>query len=436
MENLTALAEKLKNLIESKLWAKVLVAMFLGVLLGFALNSLKDQLSETIIGSIANWLSFPGKLFMKLIQMIMIALIVSSILSGITGSSVEQLRNVGVKAVLYFLFTTVVAVTIGALVAYMISPGKYMPIGFKGELKLSESPQPNINLASIPDLLLSLIPENPLQSMITGDMLSLVVFSIIIGVAILNLSPHFAQPVTKMLNAIQSICMNIVKGAMKIVPYAVFGIMASLVATTGKESFKGLGFYVLAVILGLFILLIFYMFLVVFIGKTQPISFLKKSQDAILLAFSTTSSAAAMPITLQVAIEKFNIRKSLSNIIVPLGATINMDGTAMYQCISFIFLAQVYGLPLGLLGLGVSMLTIVAASIGTPAVPGAGIIVLASVLQNAGIPSEGVMVIIGMERILGMFRSAINVTGDLTACVVLDKILADYPEELEISAIN
>ncbi len=423
MENLSALSEKLKHLIESKLWAKVLIAMCLGIGLGLVLNSLKDQLSVSLVATLANWLSFPGKLFMKLIQMIMIALIVSSILTGITGSSLEQLKNVGIKALFYFLITTIVSVAVGTLVAMLISPGKYMPVGFKGELLPSDTDKLPFNMATIPDMLLRIIPENPLQSMITGDMLSLVVFSVIIGVAILHLSPQIAQPVGKMLEAVQSICMNIVNGAMKIVPFAVLGIMASIIATTGTESIHGLALYVLAVLLGLFLLLIFYLLLVFVIGKINPISFLKKSKDAILLAFSTTSSAAAMPVSLNVAIVNFKIRKSLSNIIIPLGATINMDGTAMYQCISFIFLAQVYGLELGFLSLGISMITIVAASIGTPAVPGAGIIVLASVLQSSGIPTEGVMVIIGMERILGMFRSAINVTGDLTACVVLDKVL-------------
>lgn len=208
---------------------------------------------------------------------------------------------------------------------------------------------------------------------------------------------------------------------MRLVPYAVFGLIAQLVMSVGMSSLSGIGMYVITVLIGLLILLVMYMMIVAFIGRRNPITFLKEIRDVQLLAFSTTSSAAVMPLSIKTAQNKLGISKSISNFLIPVGATINMDGTALYQCISTVFIAQVYDLELSLASLLVIILTIVAASIGTPSIPGGGVVILASVLQGAGIPAEGIILIIGVDRILGMFRTAVNVTGDLTACIVFEK---------------
>jgi len=425
MTNLSLYTDGFKRLIETKLWFKVLIAMLLGILLGIALNLNKGSWAASTTTTLANWLSFPGKLFIKLVQMVMVALIVSSIISGITGSNTEELKQVGLKSLLYFVLTTAVAVVIGSVLTYLIAPGNYMPRGgFKGELSAdSNLNSPGVELQNLPDMFLTLVPDNPLKAMLTGDMLSIVIFSIIIGIAIIQLDKEIAGPLVRAMHSIQKLCMNIVNMAMRIVPYAVFGIMASLIITIGGDSLKGLGVYGLTVLAGLFILAIFYLGIILFYTKTNPFAFLSKIKDAILLAFSTTSSAAVMPLSLKISEEKLNVRPNVGNIIVPLGATINMDGTALYQCVSFIFITQVYGVEMTYPMLLLSLITIILASIGTPAVPGAGIIILASVLKGAGLPAEGLMVIIGMERILGMFRAAINVMGDLTACMVFNKLM-------------
>src|SRR5690554_3544240 len=235
------------------------------------------------------------------------------------------------------------------------------------------------------------------------------------------------------LGAIQEVCMTIVKWSMRLVPIAVFGLMAQLTSSVGLSSLSGLTYYVGVVLLGLLILIIFYLTLVTLIGNINPITFLKKIKDVQLLAFSTTSSAAVMPLSLQTAEEKLNIDKAISNFIIPIGATVNMDGTALYQTITTLFIAQAYGLEMGLLNIIVVIVTIVAASIGTPAIPGGGVVILASVLGSVGIPAEGIIIIIGVERILGMFRTAVNVTGDLTACVVFDRF---YGKKVESIALN
>jgi len=214
-----------------------------------------------------------------------------------------------------------------------------------------------------------------------------------------------------------------------LVPIAVFGLMAQLTSSVGLNSLSGLGFYVLVVLIGLFLLVGVYLLLVSLLGQSNPFKFLKKITDVQLLAFSTTSSAAVMPLSLKTAEEELKVNGSISNFIIPIGATVNMDGTALYQTITTLFIAQAYGLEMGLLNIIVVVVTIVAASIGTPAIPGGGVVILASVLSSAGIPAEGIIIIIGVERLLGMFRTAVNVTGDLTACMVFNRFYGARSQE-------
>ncbi|MDZ7846521.1 MAG: dicarboxylate/amino acid:cation symporter [Owenweeksia sp.] len=291
----------------------------------------------------------------------------------------------------------------------------------------SETSELSFRFDDVPEMITDLLPENPLASMVSGEMLSIVIFTIIIGVAILSLPDKLLRPVKLLLSAIQEICMVVVKWAMKLVPLAVFGLMAQLTSSVGLSSLTGLGYYVLVVLAGLALLVGIYLLLVSLLGKSNPIHFLRKIRDVQLLAFSTTSSAAVMPLSLQTAEEELKLDKSISNFIIPIGATINMDGTALYQTVTTIFIAQAYGLELSLLNLMVVIVTIVAASIGTPAIPGGGVVILASVLSSAGIPTEGIIIIIGVERLLGMFRTAVNVTGDLTACMVFNRFYGKAP---------
>jgi len=253
-------------------------------------------------------------------------------------------------------------------------------------------------------------------------MLSIVIFTVIIGIALISLSAESQRPVMTLLSAVQEICMTVVKWAMRLVPVAVFGLMAKLGSSTGIQSITGIGLYVGVVLLGLAMLLGVYLLLVTIIGKMNPLTFLRHIREVQLLAFSTTSSAAVMPLSLQTAEDKLRISPSVSNFIIPIGATVNMDGTALYQCITTLFIAQAYGLEMSIPSVLLVMVTLVAASIGTPAIPGGGVVILASVLQGAGIPTEGIVMIIGVERILGMFRTALNVTGDLTACLVFQRL--------------
>ena len=208
---------------------------------------------------------------------------------------------------------------------------------------------------------------------------------------------------------------------MILVPYAVFGLMAALLSRTGIHIFLGLGYYMGVVLIGLILLMIFYLVMVLLVVKENPVKFLRAIRDPQLLAFSTASSAAVMPLSMKTADEKLGVSSNISDFVIPVGATINMDGTALFQCVTTIFMAQAYGIEFSIMNLVLITFTVVAASIGTPAIPGGGVIILASVLQSAGIPIDGLIVIIGIDRILGMIRAAVNVTGDLTACMIFNK---------------
>lgn len=421
---LTALSVHLESLIKGRLWLQVIVGLLLGAALGLLLNPSTGLVSERVGSWLANWLELPGQIFMRLIQMVMIPLIFASIISGIVSNTSDNLKTFGLRLFLYFVFTTTVAIIIGLSITLLMKPGEYVLSlgGFpeNGEKQILPTEQANL-IDNIPMAISNLIPNNPLESILMGEMLGVVIFTIIIGIAITQLKDVTAQPIIRFTEAIQKICMIVVSWAMKLVPYAVFGLMGALLSRIGIGIFLGLGYYMSVVIIGLFILMSFYLLLVLFVGKKNPFKFLKAIKEPQLLAFSTASSAAVMPVSMKTAEENLKIPSNISDFVIPIGATINMDGTALFQCVTTLFMAQAYGIELSLINLILITATVIAASIGTPAIPGGGVIILATVLQSAGIPADGLIVIIGIDRILGMFRTVVNVTGDLTACLVFNR---------------
>lgn len=420
---LNSLSVHLDRLIKGRLWLKVIIGLVLGAGLGILINPSSGIVPQNIAETTANWLDLPGQVFMRLVQMIMIPLIFTSIITGIVSNSSENLKSFGIRLLLYFLFTTLVSIMIGLVITLIMKPGKYIYElgGFPSSGDKVPVLEETTNLAeNIPTTISKLIPNNPLESILTGEMLAVVIFTVIIGVAITQIQKETANPVIRFTEAIQKICMIVVSWAMILVPFAVFGLMAALLSRIGLDIFIGLGYYMLVILIGLFALFLFYMVVLLIVGK-NPFTFLKSVREPQLLAFSTSSSAAVMPISMKTADEKLGVSSNISDFVIPIGATINMDGTAMSQCATTLFMAQAYGMELSTINLLLITFTVVAASIGTPAIPGGGIIILASVLQSVGIPMDGIIVIVGLDRILGMFKTAVNVTGDLTACVVFDK---------------
>jgi Na+/H+-dicarboxylate symporter len=325
---------------------------------------------------------------------------------------------------LYFVGTTLIAITIAIVMAYVFEPGKmiYESGGFNGGSEQSlEVEATQTSLTDLPTLISDLIPNNPLETILSTEMLGVVIFTVIIGMALLRMQESDSKELIKLITATQKICMTVISWAMRLVPIAVFGLIAALVSRVGFEGLVGLGYYAMVVIIGLVILLVVYLIIVGSITNIGIGNFLNAAREPQLLAFSTASSAAVMPLSMEAADKKLGVQSKVSDFVIPIGASINMDGTALFQCITALFMAQAYGIDLGLGGLLLITFTLIGASIGTPAIPGGGVIILASVLQSSGIPTEGLIIVIGIDRLLGMFRTAINVTGDLVACVVFDR---------------
>jgi Na+/H+-dicarboxylate symporter len=418
------LSGQLSALVAGRLWLQVLIGMGLGLATGLAIGPTAGVLAPETGALIGNWLALPGTLFLASVQMIVIPLVFASIILGLASSeNVDQLRQLGLVVVLYFIVTTAVAAAIGLWVAGLLKPGIGLADQLIQEVAAAEPPAPVAppNLANLPETLIRLLPGNPLGSMVEGEMLQVVIFGIIVGVALVALAPAQSKPLLELLNSVQLVCMMVVRWAMRLAPLAVFGLMARLTSQIGLEALAGMSYYVLTVLIGLALLLLMYLALVwIFAGQT-PISFLRATRELLLLAFSTSSSAAVMPLSIKTAEEKLNVKASIARFVIPLGATINMNGTALYQGVATAFLAQVYGVDISTGGLALIVTMAVGASIGSPATPGVGIVILAMVLSSVGIPPEGVALLLGVDRILDMCRTSINVAGDLVASKLMNQ---------------
>ncbi len=425
-------------LIKNKLWAQVLVALFVGLLVGIALGPETGWIEKETAETITDWLAIPANLFLKIIQMIIVPLIFASIIRGLTSSgSIEQLRKIGLGVAVYFVITTAIALTIGIIIATTIEPGNFIDSDLIRESFGIENLEPienyELSIHDIPQSIVGLVPSNPLSSFMSGEMLSIIIFALIVGVAMITLPSKSSRPILDLLESIQDFTMKVVSWAMRLAPFAAFGLMAGIVSKVGLSALTGLGAYMATVILGLFIMLIVYMVIIKFFAKRPLSSTLSIIKEPQLLAFSTSSSAATMPVSLKTAEEKLNVKPKVSQFIVPLGATINMDGTAMYQIIAVFFLAQLFDVNLSFTTIILIALTSLAASIGAPSAPGTGIVILSTILIAAGVPAVGVVLLLGVDRILDMTRTMINVTGDLTACMFFnDRIKSDEPPEMKL----
>jgi Na+/H+-dicarboxylate symporter len=243
----------------------------------------------------------------------------------------------------------------------------------------------------------------------------------VVGVALVMMAPQQSKPMLDLLGSLQEVCMTVVKWAMWLAPYAVFGLIAQLTAKLGLDALLGMAVYVGTVLASLLLMLIVYLIIIFLVARQRPLAFLMAVRDVLLLAFSTSSSAAVMPLSIKTAEDKLGVRPSVSQFVIPLGATINMNGTALYQGVAAIFLAQIFGVDIGAGGMVLIVLTAVGASIGAPATPGVGIVILSMVLASVGIPASGIALIMGVDRILDMSRTAINVCGDLVAAKLMDR---------------
>ncbi|HEM46842.1 MAG TPA: dicarboxylate/amino acid:cation symporter [Alphaproteobacteria bacterium] len=423
--SLKYLADSLQGLVRGRLWLQVLIGMALGLVVGILIGPSVGWVAPATATVIGNWLALPGQLFLALIQMIVIPLVFASIIRGLAATeNLEQLQRMGLRVALYFVATTALAIVIGMAFAFAIEPGAFIDADLLrstvGVVRPVAEPQlPTIN--DLPGQIITLVPDNPLNAMVESDMLEVVIFAIIVGIALVFMAPAQAKPLLDLLGSLQQVCMTVVRWAMWLAPVAVFGLLASLTAKTGLGPLLGMAVYVVTVLAALLTLFGLYLAVIFLVARMKPREFVTAVREVLLLAFSTSSSAAVMPLSIKTAEDKLGVRPSVSQFVIPLGATINMNGTALYQGVATIFLAQVFGVDISLGGVLLIILTAVGASVGAPATPGVGIAVLALILVSVGIPPEGIALIIGVDRILDMSRTAINVAGDLVAAKLMDR---------------
>ncbi|WIO73152.1 dicarboxylate/amino acid:cation symporter [Porticoccaceae bacterium LTM1] len=424
LKNLTG---QLDRLISGRLWLKVLIALVLGVVTGILLGPDLGLISSEAVKVITAWLALPGQVFLAVIQMIVVPLVVASIVRGLAVSNDPiALKQNGLIAILFIVISTALAAAIGIVLALNVQPGHFVEAGVLNDASVapltSAATHGFPGFAELPDKVSALIPKNPLDSMASGEMLQVILFAAVLGAAMLSIPAQKSKPLFDLMGALQEVSLRIVSWAMLLAPIAVFGLITRLVANLGIEVLAGMAVYVATVVVGLIIIAILYL-IVAKLTLTQSLrQFFSNVRELLLLAFSTSSSAAVMPITMQVVEDKLQVRTEIARFLVPLGATINMAGTAMYQGIATVFLAQVFNVELSFVSYLFIVTMAVAASIGSPATPGAGIVILSMVLEGVGIPAVGVALILGVDRILDMFRTSVNVLGDVVACTTVQHL--------------
>ena len=408
------------------LHTKILIGLVAGVAAGMAANFAQlDWLTTALVA-----LEPIGAAFIRLITMIVIPLIVASIILGAASlGDLTKLGRIGGKTIVYYMVTTAVAVTIGLLLSDLIRPGSRIDPATRDSLaaQFSSEASARVKMAeerpAVKDVLLDIIPRNPVEAAADFDLLPLIFFSVVFGAAISVLKGEQKTTVLNFFGGINEACMTVIHWIMRIAPYAVFALIAAVIARFGLDLLRSLLVYAAVVLLGLATHMFVTLALMIrFAARLSPPEFFRRIAAVQLFGFSTSSSNATLPVTMETAEKKLGISKSISSFVLPLGATINMDGTALYQAVAVMFIAQIYGIPLDMGGQLMVVLTATLASIGTAGVPSAGIIMLIIVLQSVGLGAQvqsGIALILGVDRILDMSRTVVNVTGDLTCAAFI-----------------
>jgi proton glutamate symport protein len=409
-----------------QLYTRILIGLVSGVATGMAANMLGLTWLQEVLARIEPI----GTVFIRLIMMIVIPLIVASLILGTASlGDIRRLGRLGGKTVAFYLVTTAAAVTMGLLVSNIVRPGSRIDPATRDEIAAAFESDAASRVAladqrpSVAETLLNMVPSNPFRSAADGELLPLIIFSIIFGAALSLVARDRRESVLLFFNGVNDTVMVIIDWIMRLAPYAVFALVGAVVSRFGLDLLRSLLIYTLVVATGLGLhLLITYMTILRVLGGINPLTFARRIMEVPLVAFSTSSSSATLPVTMEVAQEKLGVSRETASFVLPLGATINMDGTALYQAVAVMFIAQIYGIPMGVTEQLTIVLTATLASIGAAGVPSAGIITLIMVLHSVGLGAQtqtGIALILGVDRILDMLRTAVNVTGDLTASVVI-----------------
>jgi Na+/H+-dicarboxylate symporter len=406
---------------------KILLGMAMGVLVAILLIQFPFGKSFAL-----NWIKPFGNIFINALKVIAVPLILASLIKGVTDlKDISKLSKMGFKTIGIYLLTTVVAVSIGLVMVNILQPGDFLEQTTKQELlknfeseaqskiEMAETQKSQSPLKAIEDI----VPSNIVKAASdNGNMLQVIFFAILMGIGLILIPQEKAKPLIDFFDSLNELILKIIDLIMKVAPFGVFALMTALVVESPSvDLFKALGIYALTVILGLAVIILFYLLLVYVFTKKSPKFFMNGILPAQLLAFSTSSSAATLPVTMERVQEHLGVDEEVASFVLPIGATVNMDGTSLYQAVAAVFIAQAFGMDLSLYTqLGI-IATATLASIGSAAVPGAGMVMLVIVLAQAGIPEAGLALIFAIDRPLDMFRTSINVTGDAVVAMIIAK---------------
>ena len=428
------------NLKRIPLHWQIVIGMALGLLFGFVMTLV--PFGKTFIG---DWIAPFGTIFIRLLKLIAIPLIFASLVKGIADlQDISKFKNIGVRTIILYISTTVIAISVGLLLVNIIKPGKGVSDETIEQLTQAyaydDAITSNISEAGRQategplSFLVDIVPDNIFLAMSNNSlMLQVIFFSILFGISLLLINPNEAAPASRLISSLNAVVLKMVDIIMRMAPFAVFALLSQIVVNTGNaEILKKLLIYGLTVLLGLTIMIFIYVLAVSVYAKKSPIWFLRGIMPAQLLGFSTSSSAATLPVTMECVNDNLKVDNEISSFVLPVGATVNMDGTSLYQAVAAVFIAQALHIPLDFMDQLTIVLTALLASIGSAAVPGAGMVMLVIVLESIGIPADklaiGLALIFAIDRPLDMYRTVINLTGDSMVSVLVAKSMNKLDE--------
>lgn len=416
---------KAKSEKKLSLTSKIFIALICGMILGIVMHYFvpKSHIKDDII--IDGIFYLLGQMFIRAMQMLVVPLVFFSIADGCRNmGDTKTLGKVGIRIVLFYLLTTALAIIIALSLASIINPGK----GMNMELGSNEFKMDTGEKTSMKDTLLNMIPTNPIEALAKGDMLQIIIFAVIVGLLIAGMEDRM-ETLGNIITEMNDLMMSMTMAVMKLAPIGVFFLIARTFSNLGYDVILSMLSYMISVILGLaFQLLIVYMLLLTIFVRVNPFSFLKKYFPVMTFAFSTASSNATVPLNIQI-LEDIGVDKKISSFTIPLGATINMDGTAIMQGVAVVFISNAYGIDLTLNDYITVILTATIASVGTAGIPSVGLVTLSMVLSSVGLPVEGIAMIMGIDRILDMARTAINTTGDASGTMIVANSVGSFDKE-------
>jgi dicarboxylate/amino acid:cation (Na+ or H+) symporter, DAACS family len=394
-----------------KLWKKMLIGIVLGTLTG------------VMLGPKAHYLKPVGTVFLGLLNMLVVLLVFSSMTVGVTSiNDMRKLGRVGLKTLLLYMATTAIAIVFGLIAAKLINPGVGLGLNHGSDIQIDETPE-------ILNILLSLVPSNPISSLASGNILQVIVFSIFLGLGI-NFAGEKGKPIARILESLSEVMFTITGMVMNMAPYGIFAIMAWVAGTFGV----GILYPLLKLVFAHYITCLFHLVVVfggilAFMAKVRVLPFFKGMSDAITIAASTTSSSATLPASLHCVEENLGVPKNIASFVLPLGSTVNMNGTAIFQGIAAVFIAQAYGIDLGWESLLLIVVTATLSAVGCAGIPGGGLVTLSIVLGSVGLPLEGIAIVAGIDRIRDIIGTVINILGDAVVAVYVAKSEGELDEE-------